>query len=133
MFAATSALLEQMRQVPVEAVLLPLLIQLALIIAAARVFAVLFRRIGQPAVIGEITAGLVLGPSLLGRLFPEVFNDVFHPALAGLPAAASDLLLGRVLTALAEVGLLLLIGLEFDFGHLRVDGRAALASLLTVN
>jgi Kef-type K+ transport system membrane component KefB len=129
MFATATSLLEQMRKVSVEEMLLPLLIQLVLIIAAARVFAVLFRRIGQPAVVGEITAGLVLGPSVLGRLWPELHSAIFHPALAGLPPDAADLLLSRVLTALAEVGLLLLlflIGLEFDFSHLRWHGKSAL-------
>ena len=130
---AVPSLLEQMRRVSVEDMLLPLLIQLALIIAVARLFAVAFRRVGQPAVVGEIAAGLVLGPSVLGRLFPDLFAAVFHPALAGLPTAATDLLLGRILTALAEVGLLLLlflIGLEFDFGHLRWHGRSALGIAL---
>jgi Kef-type K+ transport system membrane component KefB len=122
-------ILQQMKAVSVEELLLPVLIQLALIIAAARIFAVLFGRIGQPAVVGELAAGLVLGPSVLGRVWPDLFNAVFHPALAGLPVEASDLLIGRVVSALAEVGLLLLlflIGLEFDFGHLRWHGKAAL-------
>jgi Kef-type K+ transport system membrane component KefB len=79
-----------LKALSLEDLLLPLLIQLALIIATARVFAVLFRHIAQPAVVGEIVAGLVLGPSVLGRLCPEVFNALFHPALAGLPADASD-------------------------------------------
>jgi Kef-type K+ transport system membrane component KefB len=127
---AGPSLLEQMRRVSAEDLLPPLLIQLALIIATARLFAVLFRRIGQPAVIGEIAAGLVLGPSVLGRIFPGVFAAIFHPVIAGLPADASDLLLGRILATLAEVGLLLLlflIGLEFDFSHLRWHGRSALS------
>jgi Kef-type K+ transport system membrane component KefB len=102
-------MLEQMRQVSSEQLVLSLLIQIALIIAVARVFAVAFRRVGQPAVVGEIAAGLVLGPSVLGRLFPDVFNALFHPALGSLPVEASDLLLGRVMTALAEVGLVLLL------------------------
>ncbi len=128
-----ATVLEQMKALALEDLLLPLLIQLALIIATARVFAVLFRHIGQPAVVGEIVAGLVLGPSVLGRLCPEVFNALFHPALAGLPVEASDLLLGRVLSTLAEVGLLLLlflIGLEFDFTHLRWHGGSALGIAL---
>jgi Kef-type K+ transport system membrane component KefB len=131
---ATDDLLSRMKAVNVEEFLLPLLIQLALIIAAARVFAALFRRIGQPAVVGEITAGLILGPSVLGRLFPALFEAVFHPALAGLSAAESDLMLSRVLTALSEVGLVLLlflIGLEFDFSHLRWHGKSALAVSLS--
>src|SRR5262249_24423777 len=119
--AAPNELLEALKDVSIEALLLPLLIQLALIIAAARVFAWLFRRIGQPAVVGEIAAGLILGPSVLGRLFPGLFAAVFHPPVAGLPPEAADLLLNRTLQVLAQIGLVLLlflIGMEFDFGHL---------------
>src|ERR671924_360399 len=111
-----ASLLEQMRHVSVEDLLLPLLIQLVLILAAARVFGWLFRRIGQPAVVGEIAAGLVLGPSVLGQLAPLLFAAVFRPALPGLSEEASDLPLGRVLTALAQLGLVLLlflVGLDF--------------------
>jgi hypothetical protein len=43
-----------------------LLLQIIVIIAVARLFGWLFKKIGQPAVIGEIVAGIVLGPSLLG-------------------------------------------------------------------
>lgn len=129
MLAVDESILAKMKAVNVEEFLLPLLIQLALIIAAARAFAALFRRIGQPAVVGEIAAGLILGPSVLGRLFPSLFDALFHPAIAGLPPEASDLMLGRVMTALAQIGLVLLlflIGLEFDFSHLRWHGRSAL-------
>jgi Kef-type K+ transport system membrane component KefB len=129
-FASTPSILEQMKSVSVEDLLLPLLLQAALILGTARIFAVLFRRLGQPAVVGEIVAGLILGPSALGRLFPEAFRVLFHPTLGGLPPEASDLLLGRVLNSLAEIGLLLLlflIGLEFDLGHLRWNGPPAVA------
>src|SRR5262249_40716590 len=86
---ADASRLKRMAEVSVEALLLPLLIQLALIVAAARAFAWLFRRLGQPAVVGEIAAGLVLGPSVLGQLAPGLFAAVFRPALAGLPPEAS--------------------------------------------
>ena len=49
-----------------------MLVQLVLIIAAARLFAWLFRKLGQPSVAGEIAAGLVLGPSVLGKILPDV-------------------------------------------------------------
>lgn len=122
--------LDPLRHVSVEAVVLPLLLQLALIILTARLFAWLFRRLGQPGVVGEVAAGLVLGPSVLGRLSPDLFRAVFHPDVAGLPAELADPLLGWVLTSLSQLGLvflLFLIGLEFDFGHLRWHGRSALA------
>jgi Kef-type K+ transport system membrane component KefB len=121
---------QALRHLDVESVLLPILLQLALIILAARVFAVLFRRLGQPSVVGEIAAGLVLGPSVFGRLLPSAFEAVFHPPVHGLPPELGNSLLGWILTTLSQLGLiflLFLIGLEFDFGHLRWHGKSAAA------
>ena len=53
-----------------ESILLIVIVQLIVIIAASRLFGALFRRIGQPQVCGEIAAGLILGPSFFGGLFP---------------------------------------------------------------
>ena len=50
--------------------ILTLLLQTIVIVAAARVVGVAFRRLGQPPVIGEMVAGLLLGPSLLGAAAP---------------------------------------------------------------
>jgi Kef-type K+ transport system membrane component KefB len=112
--------------VPVNAErqLLALLIQLGIIIGAARLFSFLFRRIGQPGVVGEICAGLVLGPSVLGRLeqlhwIPPISAAIFHPE--GVPP---------VLPILSQLGLVLvmfLVGLEFDYSHLRRRTRSATA------
>ncbi len=118
-----------LRHASVEDVLLPVLVQLIVIILAARLGAAAFRRLGQPAVVGEIAAGLVLGPSVLGRLSPMLSDAIFHPAIAGLPPELSDQLLRWIFTGLSQLGLILLlflIGLEFDFAHLRRHGRAAL-------
>lgn len=122
--------LQAFQRLPVEDKLLPLLWQLAIIILAARAFAVVFRRFGQPSVVGEIMAGIMLGPSVLGRFAPQVFQAVFHPDAPGVPAAVFDAFLGWSFTALSEVGLILLlflIGLEFEFHHLRWQGKAALS------
>ena len=122
--------LAQLKQLHVESVLLPVLIQLTLIVLTARLFAWAFRKMGQPGVVGEIAAGLVLGPSVLGRLWPELSNAVFHPQAAGVDPALFGSLLNWILTTLAQLGLvflLFLIGLEFDFSHLRWNGRSALA------
>lgn len=127
---APHALLHAFRHLSVEEVLLPLLVQLGIIILAARLFAIGARRLGQPSVVGEVVAGLLLGPSVLGRLAPGVFRAVFHPDVPGLMPAFADALLGWVLTSISQVGLILLlflIGLEFDFSHLRWHGRSALA------
>ncbi len=126
----TDAILEALRRVSVEAVLLPILVQLTIVILAARIFAILFRRLRQPSVVGEIAAGIILGPSVLGWLFPGIFQAIFHPRVHGLSPELGQVLLHWILTTFSEIGLILLlffIGLEFDFGHLRWHGRSALA------
>ena len=118
------------KSLQIEDVLLPLLWQLAIIIVAARAVAALGRRLGQPSAVGELTAGLLLGPSVLGALAPRVFESIFHPRLHGVPFELSDGILHWTLVALSQVGLVLLlflIGLEFDFRHLRFHGKLAIA------
>lgn len=119
---------ESLVKLDVEHLLLPVLVQLAVIIAAARLFGAVARRVGQPGVVGEIVAGLLLGPSLLGWLFPEVFATVFRPALEGVPQPLADAMLPKVFTVVAQFGLIFLmflVGLEFEFDHVRAHGRAA--------
>lgn len=113
-----------------EALILPVLVQLTVIVAAARAFGALARRVGQPSVVGEIVAGLLLGPSLLGWLAPDLFAAVFRPALHGVPQDVADAALPKVFTAIAQFGLiflLFLVGLEFEGSHVREHGRAAVA------
>src|SRR5687767_8596745 len=65
------------------------LFALAIVLVAARAVGLLFRRIGQPAVVGEMTAGILLGPSLFGRLAPAASSFVFGPeTVAGLALLA---------------------------------------------
>ena len=99
-----------------EALLLAVILQLAVIIAVARVAGTLARRLGHPMVVGEILAGLVLGPSLLGRLLPGVSHALF-------PASTSGVI--NIISQLGLILLLFLIGLEFDFGHIRTHGKTA--------
>jgi Kef-type K+ transport system membrane component KefB/nucleotide-binding universal stress UspA family protein len=94
-----------------------LLVQMLLILVVGRVATRASRRLGQPGVIAEIAAGIVLGPSLLGALFPHLAALVF-PA-SGMPALA----------LVGQVGLVLfmfLIGLEFDTSLLRGRGATPL-------
>ena len=112
----------------VERLLLPVLVQLVVIIAAARLFGALARRVGQPAVVGEIVAGLLLGPSLLGWLAPDLFNALFRPHLEGLDQPLADAVIAKIFTVIAQIGLvflLFLVGLEFEGKHVRANGRAA--------
>src|SRR5450631_2361938 len=87
-----------------------LLLQIVIIIAASRLLGLVFKKIGQPAVIGETVAGIFLGPSLLGLLFPGVFHFIF-PA-ESLPN----------LRFLSQIGLILfmfMVGMELDIRLLR--------------
>ena len=54
-----------------------LILQILTIILIARLFGWLMIKIGQPTVIGEIIAGIALGPSLIGAVFPEFSNFLF--------------------------------------------------------
>ena len=73
----------------------PLLLQLVIILATARVCGLLLRFVGQPPVIGEMAAGIILGPIVFGALFPEFHAELF--ATASLPALSSLSMLGLVL------------------------------------
>ena len=82
-----------------------LLLQIIVIIAFARLFGFLFKKIGQPAVIGEIVAGIVLGPSIIGLFFPQINQFLFPEASLG------------TLNFLSQIGLILfmfIIGMELD-------------------
>ena len=85
-----------------------LLLQLILILATARACGWLLRHLGQPAVVGEMAAGLLLGPMAMGALFPGWHAALFSPAsLAGLQSLAT---LGLVL-------FMFVIGLELRSHH----------------
>src|SRR5688572_1343335 len=93
-----------------------LLLQLVVILVTARLVGRVFRMIGQPQVIGEMAAGLALGPSLLGAISPTTIDYLF-PADSLAP-----------LSALSQLGVLLYmfaVGLRLDLGLLRDRVRAA--------
>jgi len=72
-----------------------LLVQLIVILASARLLGWLLRRLGQPSVVGEMAAGIALGPMVLGQLSPALHERIFPPGmLSGLSALAT---LGLVL------------------------------------
>jgi Kef-type K+ transport system membrane component KefB len=98
------------------------LLEWAIIIAAAWLAGRVARRLGQPRVVGEIAVGILLGPSALGLIWPQALTALF-------PAATQP-----SLHLLGKVGLILLmlqVGMEFDFGHLRSRSRSVVAISLS--
>jgi Kef-type K+ transport system membrane component KefB len=95
--------------------LMHVLLALTVIIITARAMGALFSRLGQPAVVGEVLAGIVLGPSVLGRICPDVAAYLLPPAVAPF------------LGVLAQVGVVIymfLVGLELDLKQIRASGHS---------
>lgn len=69
----------------------PLLLQLVVILGAARVLGLLLRVLGQPPVIGEMAAGFVLGPIVFGYFAPQLHADIFQPGSLGALKGLSEL------------------------------------------
>ena len=94
-------------------------LELAVILATCRVVGLIAKRIGQPQVVGEMIAGVVLGPSLLGEIAPGVQQALFPPGPANV-----------VLYTVAQIGLVLymfLIGLNFDVDLIKHRAGTAVA------
>ena len=92
------------------------LLAMAIVIGGSRFFGWAISKVGQPRVHGEILAGILLGPSLLGVIAPEALDYIFPKEVIG------------ALRVLATIGLVLfmfLIGLELDLGKLRGHGHKA--------
>jgi Kef-type K+ transport system membrane component KefB len=98
--------------------IISLLTQLGVMLLAARLFAELARKVKQPAVVGEILAGILLGPTLLGTISPEWFEKIFH-------LGQSSLVLDGFVQV-AVVMLLFIAGLEVDLHIVWQQGRQAL-------
>jgi Kef-type K+ transport system membrane component KefB len=103
--------------------LLQLLLVLALVVAAAKLSGAAANRIGQPAVFGEILAGLILGPTVLDMLAWPMFAQALQPAHDAPPGPLIE-----SVRDLAELGVILLMfiaGLETDLVEMRRVGRVA--------
>ena len=99
-------------------VLLHVLLALLTVIVAARVCGALCKRIHQPPVIGEVIAGILLGPSLLGRISSSAMNFVLPPSIA------------PILSIIAQIGVILfmfLIGLRLNTAELKHRTQATVA------
>ena len=93
-----------------------LLVQIVVILAAAGLFSRLFRRIGQPPVMGEMLAGIVLGPSVLGFFFPQAMSFIFPP---------TSLETLRLLSQIGVVLFMFVVGMELNVRHVKEKGSAA--------
>jgi K+:H+ antiporter len=94
-----------------------LLLQLVVIIVAARLVGAVFRYVGQPRVMGEIVAGIILGPSVLGLLSTPAMEFLFPPASL------------EPLRLLSQIGVALfmfVVGMELDLTHLRKRAHTAI-------
>jgi Kef-type K+ transport system membrane component KefB len=103
-----------------------LVLQVTAVLLASRLVGMLFKKIKQPQVIGEMVAGILLGPSLLGWAAPSLSNFLFPAASLGY------------LNALSQIGLvffMFLVGVSLNPGELRKHGHAAVltshASIVT--
>lgn len=107
-----------MNPTAIESHLKWVLLQWMVIIAVALAFGRLGRRCGQPLAVGEILGGILLGPSVLGLVWPEGMHWLFRDDTQ------------QSLQLLAKLGLILLmfqVGMEFDYGHLTTRSRTVLA------
>jgi Kef-type K+ transport system membrane component KefB len=104
---------------PVPMNLFLLVLQVAVVVGFSRVVGILFKKIGQPQVVGEMIAGIMLGPSLLGWLAPDVSKFIFPAASMGY------------LNALSQFGLVIfmfLVGIELNPQELKKNGHAAVVT-----
>jgi Kef-type K+ transport system membrane component KefB/nucleotide-binding universal stress UspA family protein len=95
-----------------------LILEMALLVLGGRLLGELMQRIGQPTVIGQLLTGIILGPSVLGLIWPEAQHYLFPPR----PEQKS------MIDGIAQIGvlmLLLLAGMETDLKLVRKIGRAA--------
>jgi Kef-type K+ transport system membrane component KefB len=98
---------------------LHLLLALAAVVVIGRLLGFALRAIGQPPVIGEVVAGILLGPSLLGRVAPELASYI-------LPASVAPFL--NIVAQLGVVAYMFLVGLELNVDVVRERAHATVAT-----
>lgn len=103
--------------------LIHLLIQLSAMLAFGRIMAEVARKFKQPAVVGEIVAGLILGPTILGFFSPDSFDMLF-------PKTGTSAVVLDGFTQVAVVLLLFIAGLEVDLHIVFQQGKQAIYSSL---
>jgi len=107
-----------------EGQLLLFLVQLLVVLSLARLLGEVFRRLGQPPLVGEILAGLLLGASVLGNVAPDIFTSLF-------PDDPVQLALFESTAQIGILFLLLVIGLEVDVASAWQLRRQSMAIAIT--
>jgi len=97
-----------------------LLLQLASMLIMARIFAEIAQKFRQPAVVGELLAGIILGPTILGTFSPEMFDFLFQSH------ASSNLALDGIVQV-AVILLLFIAGLEVELHLVYSQGKSAIS------
>ncbi|MBP6303733.1 MAG: cation:proton antiporter [Bacteroidia bacterium] len=98
--------------------LITLILSLGVMLLSARLLGELLRKFGIPLVVGEILAGIVLGPSLFGQFFPESLQFIF-PSEGGATLALNGI------TQMSVIMLLFVAGLELELPLILKQGKAA--------
>ena len=98
--------------------LIRLLVQVAILLFTARAFGQISRNFGQPAVVGEILAGIILGPSVVSSLFPILGAWI-------VPQTQAQASILEVVSLFGAMFLMLITGLETDLGLIRRHARTA--------
>ena len=111
----SASLVENLRE-NLQEPLTRLFIQFILIIVAARLCGTLALKLRQPAVVGEMIAGILLGPSLLGWSFPHFFHFIF-------PVSSLDSL--RLFSQIGVCLFMFVVGMEMDVSQLKQQARTA--------
>ena len=104
---------------------LTLLVAVATLLALARLLGEVARRFRQPSVLGELVAGVLLGPTVLGAFAPDLFMTLFPE-----DSAAMTVLDG--MSTIAIILFLLVAGIEVDLSTVWRQGRAAISSVVVM-
>lgn len=99
------------------------LIEIAILLTAAVVSGEVLARMGQPAVIGQLLAGIILGPSVLGAIFPQAYSQIF-------PIEHTQQYLIDIISWLGVIFLLMLTGTETDIALIKKQSKVAIATAM---
>src|ERR1041385_3648588 len=109
---------------PTDSTTVIFIAEILLMLVVGRMVGELMRRLGQPEVLGQLIAGIILGPTIFGTFLPEMHQLIFPDTPE----------LKKMIDAVSQLGilmLLLLAGMETDFKIVRRQKRAALFSSLS--